>query len=308
MMLRCTVCAMMAAGLAMANGAAVAQKYPEKAVRIVVPFTPGGGADILARLVAQKLTDDWGRNVVVENRAGGGSVIGAEYVARSVADGYTLLVNANPHTSNPALVARLPFDTMRDFAAVTMLGSAPLLLTVHPSLPLRNVRELIAFAKARPNQLAYGSSGNGGPQHLAAELFKHMTGVGMLHVPYKGSTPVLVDLIGGQVQLSFAGMLAVLPHIKAGKLRPLAVSSARRSQANPEFPTLAESGVPGFEMMAWWGVFAPAGIPQAIVVKVQGDIARALGQRRFERASSPRWRRAGRQHAGGVHGIRAAGN
>lgn len=257
--------------------AAFAQDYPTKPVRLIVPFAAGGGTDILARLIAQKLTESWGRNVVVDNRPGGGSVIGSELVARSTPDGYTLLLTANPHTSNPALVAKLPYDTLRDFTAVTMLASAPLLLVVHPSLPARTVGELITHAKARPNQLSYASSGNGGPQHLAGELFKHMAGVQMVHVPYKGTAPATTDLIAGQVQVAFSSLLTVLPHTKAGKLRGLAISSASRSEANPEFPTVAESGVPGFEATTWYGVLAPGATPRATVAKIQSDIARALG-------------------------------
>ena len=276
MRLRHVGCIVAAFGVMAVHAPASAQKYPEKTVRIVVPFTPGGGADILARILGQKLPEIWGQNVVVDNRPGGGSVIGSEAVARAAPDGYTLLLTANPHGSNPALVPKLPYDTTKDFAAVTMVASAPLLLVVHPSLPTRTVKELIALAKARPNQLTYASSGNGGPQHLAGELFKHLAGVSMLHIPYKGSTPALTDLLGGHVQVSFASLLAGLVHVKAGKLRPLGVSSAKRLESNPEFPTVAESGVPGFEMFAWWGVFAPAGTPQPIITKAHGDMARVL--------------------------------
>jgi tripartite-type tricarboxylate transporter receptor subunit TctC len=252
------------------------QTFPERAVRVVVPFAAGGGTDILARLIALKLSDDWGRNVVVDNRPGGGSVIGSELVARSTPDGYTLLLTANPHTSNPALVSNLPYDTLRDFAPVTMLASAPLLLVVHPSLPVRSVQELIAYAKARPQALSYASSGNGGPQHLAGELFKHMARVEIVHVPYKGGAPATTDLLGGQVQLAFSGLLTVLPHVKAGKLRALGVTSAKRLDSNPEFPTIAESGVPGFEVTTWYGVLAPQGTSHAVVTRIQSAMARAL--------------------------------
>jgi tripartite-type tricarboxylate transporter receptor subunit TctC len=266
-------------GIALASGtasAALAQAYPEKAVRLVVPFAAGGGTDVLARLIAQKLSDEWGRNVVVDNRPGGGSVIGSELVARSTADGYTLLLTANPHTSNPALVPKLPYDTLRDFTAVTMLASAPLMLVVHPAVPVRSVSEFIAYAKVRPNQLTYASSGNGGPQHLAGELFKYMAGVEVLHVPYKGGAPAITDLLGGQVQLAFGAMLTVLPQVKGGRLRALAITSAKRSETNPEFPTIAESGVPGFEVLTWYGVLAPAGTARTTVLKIQSAMARAL--------------------------------
>lgn len=275
MVFRCTAWVLAVAGL-IASPGALAQKYPAKAVRIVVPFAAGGGTDIIARIIAQKLSDDWGRNVVVDNRPGGGTVIGSELVARSTPDGYTLLLTANPHSSNPALVPKLPYDTARDFSAVTMTASAPLLLVVHPTLPTRTVQELIAYAKARPNQLTYASSGNGGPQHLAGELFKYMAGVAILHVPYKGSAPALTDLLGGQVQLSFTSLLAGLPHIKADKLRALGLTGSRRLEANPEIPTVAEAGVPGFEYLTWYGVFAPGGTSRPLVAKIQEDMARVL--------------------------------
>lgn len=275
MIFRCMASVLTVAGLITSPGA-LAQKYPEKAVRIIVPFAAGGGTDIIARIIAQKLSDDWGRNVVVDNRPGGATVIGSELVARSTPDGYTLLLTANPHSSNPALVPKLPYDTARDFSAVTMTASAPLLLVVHPTLPTRTVRELIAHAKARPNQLTYASSGNGGPQHLAGELFKYMAGVAILHVPYKGSAPALADLLGGQVQLSFASLLASLPHVKADKLRALGLTSLKRLEANPEMPTVAEAGAPGFEYLTWYGVFAPGGTSRPLVAKIQEDIARVL--------------------------------
>ncbi len=275
MMLRCMAFVLTLAGMISAPGA-LAQKYPEKAVRIVVPFAAGGGTDIIARIIAQKLSDYWGRNVVVDNRPGGGTVIGSELVARSAPDGYTLLLAANPHTSNPALVAKLPYDTGRDFAAVTMTASAPLLLVVHPMLPIRTVQELIAYAKAKPNELTYATSGNGGPQHLAGELFKYLAGVAILHVPYKGGAPALTDLLGGQVQLSFASLLTSLPHIRAGRLRALGLTSSQRLESNPEIPTVAEAGVAGLEYLTWYGVFAHGGTSRPRVAKIQEDMARVL--------------------------------
>jgi len=263
------------AGL-VASPAVLAQHYPEKPVRVVVPFAAGGGTDIIARMISQKLSEAWGHNVVVDNRPGGGTVIGAELVARSTPDGYTLLLTANPQSSNPALLPKLPYDTVRDFAPVTMVASAPLLLVVHPTLPVRTVQELIAHAKSRPGKLTYASSGNGGPQHLAGELFKHMAGVTMLHVPYRGSAPAVADLLGGQVQLSFASLLTALPHTRTGKLRALGLSSAKRLTSNPDIPTVAETGVPGFELVTWYGVFAPAATPRSVVAKIQGDMARVL--------------------------------
>ncbi len=275
MIFRCMACVLTVAGLIPAPGV-LAQKYPEKAVRLVVPFAAGGGTDIIARIMAQKLSDDWGRNVVVDNRPGGGTVIGSELVAHSTPDGYTLLLTANPHSSNPALVAKLPYDTARDFSAVTMAAAAPLLLVVHPTLPTRTVQDLIAHAKARPNPLTYASSGNGGPQHLAGELFKYLTGVALLHVPYKGGAPALTDLLGGQVQLSFASLLTSLPHIRAGRLRALGLTSSQRLETNPEIPTVAEAGVPGFEYLTWYGVFAPGATSRPLVERIQQDMARVL--------------------------------
>lgn len=253
-----------------------AQTFPTKPIRIIVPFAPGGGTDIIARLIAQKLADAWGHQVVVDNRAGGGTVIGTELVAKSAADGYTLLLTANPHTTNAALNHKLPYDTLRDFAPVTMVASAPLIIVVHPSLPARSINELIAVAKARPRQLSYGSSGNGGPQHIAGELFKSMSGIDMLHIPYKGSAPATTDLLGGQVQVGFASMLTVLPFVKAGRLRPLAVTSIRRSAIMPDLPSVDESGLPGYEATTWYGVFAPAGAPRVVVTALNAEIARAL--------------------------------
>lgn len=241
-----------------------------------MPFAAAGGTDIIARMIAQKLAERWGHNVVVDNRPGAGTVIGSELVARSMPDGYTLLLTANPHTSNPALVARLPYDTQRDFSAVTMTASAPLLLVVHPALPVRNVRELIGYAKAAPNQLNYATSGNGGPQHLAGELFKYMAGVALTHVPYKGSAPALTDVLGGQVQLAFSSLLPGMPHVKAGKLRALGLTSAVKLDLYPDIPTIAESGVPGFEYLTWYGVFAPGATPGPLVAAIRAGIAQTL--------------------------------
>jgi len=267
----CGLVLMLACGIT----AAFAQTYPVKPVRLIVPFAAGGGTDILARMVAQKLTDSWNRNVVVDNRPGGGSVIGSEIVARSTPDGYTLLFTANPHTSNPALIPKLPYDTERDFTAVTMPASAPLFLVVHPSVPVRSVSELIAYAKSRPSPMSYASSGNGGPQHLAGEMFKHMAGIQMIHVPYKGGAPATTDLIAGQVDAAFNGVLTALPHIKSGKLRVLGISSGKRSGSYPELPAIAET-LPGFEVTTWYGVLAPGGTPRPIVTRIQSDIAAVI--------------------------------
>ena len=251
-----------------------AQAYPAKPIRIVVPFPPGGATDILARAVAQKLTDAWGQAVVVDNRPGAGGNIGSELVAKAAPDGYTLeMGTVGTHAINASLYAKMPYDHVKDFAPVILVAGVPNVLVVNPSLPVSSVQELIAYAKANPGKLNFASSGNGTSIHLAGELFKVMAGVQMTHIPYKGSAPALQDLIGGQVQLMFDNLPPSLPHIKAGKLRALAVTSATRSSALPDTPTIAESGLPGFEASSWFGVLAPAGTPPAIIAKLNGEIA-----------------------------------
>jgi tripartite-type tricarboxylate transporter receptor subunit TctC len=251
-----------------------AQAYPARPVRIVVPFAAGGGVDIITRLVVQRLT--WPQGAVVENRAGAGSVLGTSVVARSAPDGHTLLMTAPPFTTNAALVAKLPYDPLRDFTPVMLVTYAPLVVVVHPSLPVRSVQELVALAKARPGQLAYASSGNGGPSHLAGELFKSMAGVDLVHVPYKGSAPAAGDLAAGHVQVGFGDLLSSLPFIKSGQMRAIAVTSARRASVFPDLPTVAESGVPDFETLTWSGLMAPAGTPPAVLAALHADFARAL--------------------------------
>ena len=252
------------------------QTYPAKTVRMVVPFAAGGGTDLIGRLLAQKLTEAWGQQMVVDNRAEGGSVIGTEVVARSAPDGYTLLLTAFPFTTNAALLPKLPYDSLQDFAPVTLAALAPLIVVVHPSLPVRSTKDLVAVARARPGQLSYGSSGNGGPQHLAGELFKSMAGVDMVHIPYKGGAPATVDLVGGQVQVGFSSMLTVMTFVKSGRLRAIAVTSARRSAILPELPTIAESGYPGYETTTWYGILVRAGTPASVISILNADLARAL--------------------------------
>ncbi len=270
------LCALLGAMAFLSAPPSLAQQFPERPVRMIVPFAPGGRTDILARLLAQKLTEMWGRNVLVENRAGAGTVIGSEVVATSPPDGYTLLFTANPHSSNPALIAKLPYDTARDFSPVTMLVSAPLMLVVNPALPVKTVQQLVAYAKANPGALTYASSGNGGPQHMAGELFKYAADVNLVHAPYKGGAPALMDLLGNQVQVSFTSLLASEAYLKSGKLRALGVTSTKRVQRYADIPTLVEAGLPGFEYLTWYGVFAPGGTPRALLVKIQEDLARAL--------------------------------
>jgi tripartite-type tricarboxylate transporter receptor subunit TctC len=258
------------------SATALAQGFPAKPVRVVVPYPPGGPTDIVARVVSQKLSEQTGQQFVVENRAGAGGNIGAEAVARSPADGYTLLVATTAHAINPSLFKQLGYDLQKDFAPVSQLTGGPLVIVVNPSLPAKNVPELIALAKSKPGALNFASSGNGQSTHLSAELFSSMAGIKMNHVPYKGSAPALTDVIGGQADLMFDTMLSAMPQVKTGKLRALAVTSAARSPAAPDLPTVAESGLPGYEAIAWNGLLAPAGTPKDVVAKLNAELKRAL--------------------------------
>ena len=253
-----------------------AQQYPEKAIRMIVPFGTGSTTDTLARIVGQKFTETWGQPVVIDNRGGAGGNIGTEMVAKAAGDGYTLLMAAGSHAINPSLYGKLPYDAVRDFAPVTLIGSAPQLLIASMGLSANSVRELIALAAARPGQLRYASGGNGSPSHLAMELFKSMARVDMVHVPYKGGDPVLVALLSGEMHLYFGNIRAMMPQVRAGKLKALAVTSPKRSPAVLDIPTIAESGLPGYSMMAWWGLLAPAATPKAIVSQLQAEVARML--------------------------------
>jgi tripartite-type tricarboxylate transporter receptor subunit TctC len=254
-----------------------AQNYPVKPIRLVTPYAPGGTADILSRVVAQKLSEAWGPQVVIDNRPGASGMIGADIVAKAAPDGYTLLMAYVAEIAIvPSLFAKIPYDPARDLAPVTLAAITPMILVVHPSLPAKNVRELIALAKSRPGQLPYASAGNGSPAHLAFELLQRSAKIEITHVPYKGAAPALTDLLGGHVVMFFSGMPPAMPHINAGKLRALAVSTAKRSQAAPAVPTVAESGVRDFDISTWFGVFAPAGTSRDIVGKLNAEIARAL--------------------------------
>ena len=256
---------------------AAADGYPSRPVRFVVAFPPGGGTDIIARSIAQKLAERIAQQVVVDNRPGAGGNIGTDIVAKSAPDGYTLLMgSAGPLAINASLFAKMPFDPIKDLAPVTLAASTPNVLVVHPSLRAATVKELIALAKARPGEINFASSGHGTPAHLAGELFNSMAGVRMVHVPYKGAAPALADLLGGQVQLMFSTMPPALPHVKAGKLRALAVTSAKRSPAAPELPTVDEIALPGFEANTWHGVVVPAGTPGAIVARLNREIVAIL--------------------------------
>jgi tripartite-type tricarboxylate transporter receptor subunit TctC len=268
-----------AMALALCASVAGAQTFPERPIRFVVGFTPGGPSDILARALGQKLSERLGQQVIVENRPGAGGNIAAEQVAKSGADGHTwLLGNNSILATNQSLYQKPGYDPVTDFAPVALVAIQPNILVVHPGVAAGSVRELIALAQARPGELNYASSGSGAAAHLAGELFNAMTGVHIQHVPYKGAQPALTDLIGGRVQLMFATSASVLPHIKAGRLRALAVTSARRSASIPELPTVAEAGVPGFEAITWHGVVVPAATPAALVERLNRDIVAVLRQ------------------------------
>ena len=244
---------------------------------MIVPFPAGGATDIVGRIVAQKLGEAWGQQVIVDNRGGAGGAIGSDVAAKSAPDGYTILVGtSSTHAVAPSLYSKLAYDPVRDFAPLTLLASATILLAAHPSLPAKNVRDLIAIGKRQPQALSFASSGNGGISHLVGEEFKSMAGISMLHVPYKGDTPALVDLVSGQVSLMFGTAVSFLPYVKSGKLNALAVTNAQRSPIAPNVPTVAESGLPGFEALQWFGIFAPAAVSIEIIVKLNGDIVKIL--------------------------------
>jgi tripartite-type tricarboxylate transporter receptor subunit TctC len=265
----------LAASLVMAAAAATAQTFPSKPVRFIVPITPGGSNDVVARAIAQKLTETWGQPVVVENRPGAGMNLGAEAVAKSPPDGYTWLLGANNIFAFNPHMGRVPFDVFKDFAPVTTVAIVPFVMVVNPSVPAKNVAEFIAYAKANPAKLNYASSGNGSPQQLATELLARTAGLSMTHVPYKGAVPAITDLLGGRIQLFIGAVNPLMPHVKENKLRMLAGAGARRFAAMPELPAIAET-VPGVALDVWLGVFMPGATPKDIVAKVNGDIARAL--------------------------------
>jgi len=268
--------AILFASFALAGAAAAADSYPSKAIRMVCPFATGSTADTLARVAAQALTEAFGRQVVVDNRTGAGGTIGAEIVARAPPDGYTLLEDGSNHAINVTLYPRLPYDTSRDFVPISQLAQAPQLLAIHASVPATSMREFIALAAAKPGELRYGSGGNGSPSHLAIELLKSITGVKIAHVPYKGGDTTLIALLANEVQLSSSSIRLVMPHVKGGRLKALGVTSAQRSPAIPDIPTVVEGGVPGYDMTAWWGVFAPAKTPKPIIAKLHEALAQEL--------------------------------
>ncbi len=272
-----TVCSAM---LLCATGAASAQippvNYPVKPIRLVVPFAPGGGTDVIARHLAARMTESLKRQIVVDNRAGANGIVGTENVANAPADGYTLLFVSSPHSVNPSLYARLPYDTVRDFAAVSLAATSPYVLVAHGSLPVRNVKELIALAKARPGQIDYASGGSGSSAHLAAELFNQMAGIKLREIPYKGAGPGLAAVLAGHVALVFGNTLTVKPHIQSGRLRALGLASPKRSASAPDMPTIAEQGVPGYSADAVLGLLAPARTPRPIIEQLNAEVHKAM--------------------------------
>jgi tripartite-type tricarboxylate transporter receptor subunit TctC len=260
------------------SGSVLAQSYPFKPVRIVVPFAAGGGTDVIARHLAVGMSESTRRQFIVDNRAGANGIIGTEIVARAPADGYTLLFVSSPHSVNPSLRAKLPYDTLRDFAPISMVASSPYLLVVHPSLPVRNVKDLIALAKKQPNQILYGSGGNGSSAHLTAELFNQMAGVKLREVPFKGAGPALIGTLSGEVALVFGNALTVKPHTDSRRLRALGIASAQRSSSFPDVPTIAEAGVPGFRSDAVLGLLAPARTSQAILDMLNAETHKVMQQ------------------------------
>ena len=257
--------------------AMTAHAYPTRPVRLLVPTTPGGSVDTLARVIAPKLSEAWGQQIVIDNRAGAGGVVAAETTAKAPPDGYTLLLGTvSSLATNVSLNKKLPYDPVKSFAPVSLLATQPLMLVVHPAIPAKSVGELIALARSKPGELTHSSAGNGTGSHLSAELFKSLAKVEMVHVPYKGVQPALLDVVSGRVSLTFPRLYSGLPHVRAGRLRALAVTSARRAAAAPELPTMSEAGVPGYESTTWYGIVAPAGTPAAIVQKVSADVSRIV--------------------------------
>jgi len=292
-LMRCATTCLLTAMLITAS-ATPAQTYPIRPIRWVVTYPPGGPTDVVARAIGAKLTEAWGQQIVIDNRAGAGGVIGTDIAAKAVPDGYTLLFGTSAGlTINPALNSKLPYDAVKDFAPVSLLVLNPQILVVHPAVPVNSVKELVALAKARPGQLNYASVGIGSPNHMGMELLKALTGIDIVHVPYKGTGPAITDLLGGQVQVMFNSMPSVIPLVASGKLKGLAVGSVQRSPAVPDIPTVAEAGVPGFENVTWYGMFAPAKTPHDIIVKLNKQVVQILAspemaQRLASQGAEPR--------------------
>jgi tripartite-type tricarboxylate transporter receptor subunit TctC len=273
------------AAVLLSASAAVAADYPTKPIHLIVPFPPGGGNDTVARAIAQQAGPDLGQPLVIDNRPGAGGSVGAELAAKAPPDGYTLFLGGvGSHAINPNLHEHLSYDPIRDFAPVSLLASAPLVLVVHPSVKATSVAELIALARANPGKINYASNGNGSSSHLAAVTFTSLTGTDMVHVPYKGLSPALQDLLTGQVQLMFSSVVAILPHVQAGQLRALATTGAKRMALLPDLPTVAESGVPGYQASSWYGILAPAGTPADVVKKLNAALVKVVAQPEVRKA------------------------
>jgi tripartite-type tricarboxylate transporter receptor subunit TctC len=276
-MRKTTIACLFAAMTMPAFAAENADNYPSKPIRLVVPFTPGGSTDILARVIGVKLTEAWGRQVVIDNRPGAGGNIGVDLVAKSPADGYTLVMgHIGTFGVNPTLYSKLPYDAIKDFQPITLVALVPNMLSVNPALPVHSVKELIALAKAKPGTINFGSGGNGSAAHLAGEYFKLMTKTEITHIPYRGTSPAVTDLIAGQIQMIITGVPPTLNFVKTGKLRALAVATSKRLPLLPDLPTISEAGVPGYEATQWYGVLAPAGTPKPIVAKLNAEMAKAI--------------------------------
>ena len=262
--------------LVAAATSAIAQDYPTKPVRFIVPYAPGGSSDVIARILGQKLNEALGQTFIVDNRPGAGSMIGTDIAAKSAPDGYTIILSDMPHTINPAVYSKVPYDPIKDFSPITVVGTSAMFLFTHPSVQAQTVKEFITLAKSQPGKIAIGSGGNGTTTHLSAELFQARAGIKLTHVPYKGAGPALVDVVAGQIPATFTSMATAAPHVKAGKLRVLAVTSVKRIPSLPEVPTFTESGVGDFVVEHWWGVLAPADVPKPIVAKLREAIVQAV--------------------------------
>ena len=276
---RSVIATVIAMTLACASGWVQAQNFPTKPIRFIAPFPPGGSTDFLARIVALKMSESLGQQVVVENRGGAGGTIGVELAAHSPPDGYTIVMgHVGTFGVNPTLYPKLPYDAIKSFAPITLLAMVPNAMVVHPSLPARSVRDFLVLARAKPKEMLYGSGGNGSAAHLAAAYFEFLAKIQLIHVPYKGTGPALIDLVAGQTSMMITGMPAVMPHVRSGRLRILAVGNAKRLTSMPEVPTIAESGVPGYDATQWYGVLAPAGTPREIVMKLNAEMKKALAR------------------------------
>jgi len=271
------VCGLTVAFVSTAHAAApAADQFPNRPIRFIVTFPPGALNDLIARTLQPRLSEIWGQQVVVDNRPGGGTLIGTEMAARAPADGHTLLLTAISHAINPSVYPKLPYDSVRDFAPVSLIASSPYIMILHPSVNAKTVKEFVALAKAKPGQIAYGSTGTGGSSHLMGVMLDMLAGIQTVHVPYKGLAPALNDMIGGQIQFGFGSYSTVGQHAKTGRLRAIAVTSAKRAATTPDLPTIAESGFPGYDAVPWWGIMVPAGTPKALVNRINKDVLQAL--------------------------------